>query len=329
MSASAALARELRLASRSIVQTRSLPFQVNVVPSLRTLRALATGSSSGSKAKTLAEAAAVPPERNRNFSIIAHVDHGKSTLCDRLLQSCGVIPANAPDQFLDGLEVERERGITVKAQTCSMLVRSEKDGQQYLLNLIDTPGHVDFSYEVSRSLHACQGAVLLCDAVQGSQLGQPANSEERLTSQLTGSGLSIVISDALHWPWHACNVFVGRVTSAIALPRCVGNNDVLSTCVGTMLSPMVARSGQPANRLLGGLRETRMLLASFRRPKPCLCRPFPAQCCRTAAAVVLAVVPHTFTFDAHAAELWKWVSHVDLSTSLTTGFDYVPPSLAA
>lgn len=85
------------------------------------------------------------------------------------MQACGVLPEDAPDQFLDGLEVERARGITVKAQTCSMLFHSQKDGEAYLLNLIDTPGHVDFCYEVSRSLHACQGAVLLVDVSQGVQ----------------------------------------------------------------------------------------------------------------------------------------------------------------
>jgi len=126
-------------------------------------------SQKGDAALAVTVAAAVPLSRNRNFSIIAHVDHGKSTLCDRLLQATGVLPAGSPDQYLDGLEVERQRGITVKAQTCSMLFKSERDGELYLLNLIDTPGHVDFSYEVSRSLQACQGAVLLADAVQGVQ----------------------------------------------------------------------------------------------------------------------------------------------------------------
>lgn len=125
-------------------------------------------ASSTTKAQVDA-AASIPRSNNRNFSIIAHVDHGKSTLCDKLLQACGVIPADAREQYLDGLEVERARGITVKGKTCSMVFRSERDGQNYLLNLIDTPGHVDFCYEVSRSLQACQGAVLLVDAVQGVQ----------------------------------------------------------------------------------------------------------------------------------------------------------------
>ena len=111
----------------------------------------------------------VPIENCRTFSIIAHIDHGKSTLADAIMKRAGNIPENAPAQFLDNLEVERERGITVKAQTASMLVKNKRDGENYLLNLIDTPGHVDFSYEVEKSLAACQGVLMLVDSTQGVQ----------------------------------------------------------------------------------------------------------------------------------------------------------------
>ncbi|WP_246311337.1 translation elongation factor 4 [Changpingibacter yushuensis] len=186
--------------------------------------------------------AATQPELIRNFCIIAHIDHGKSTLADRMLQLTGVVdPRAMRDQYLDRMDIERERGITIKSQAVRM--PWTVDGQAYALNMIDTPGHVDFSYEVNRSLAACEGAILLVDATQGIEAQTLANLYMALENDLT----IIPVLNKIDLPSAQPEKIAGEVASLLGVDpsECIAVSGKTGEGVEALLNRIVAEVAPP------------------------------------------------------------------------------------
>ena len=179
----------------------------------------------------------------RNFSIIAHIDHGKSTLADRFIQHCGgLAEREMAEQVHDTMDLERERGITIKAQSVALLFQAD-DGVEYQLNFIDTPGHVDFSYEVSRSLAACEGALLVVDAAQGVEAQSVANCMTAIDQ-----GLEVLpVLNKIDLPAADPDKVVAEIEDIIG----IGAEDALrvsaktGACVPELLNEIIARIPPP------------------------------------------------------------------------------------
>ena len=188
----------------------------------------------------------------RNFSIIAHIDHGKSTLADRFIQHCGgLAERDMEEQVLDSMDLERERGITIKAQTVALDYRA-LDGTQYLLNMIDTPGHVDFSYEVSRSLSACEGALLVVDASQGVEAQTVANCYTA-----TEQGVEVIpVLNKMDLPQAEPERVIGEIEDIIGIPAKDALRVSAKTGIGVadVLEAVISRIPPPAGNPAGPLK---------------------------------------------------------------------------
>jgi len=188
----------------------------------------------------------------RNFSIIAHIDHGKSTLADRFIQHCGgLAEREMGEQVLDSMDLERERGITIKAQTVALDYRA-LDGTQYLLNMIDTPGHVDFSYEVSRSLSACEGALLVVDASQGVEAQTVANCYTA-----TEQGVEVIpVLNKMDLPQAEPERVIGEIEDIIGIPAKDALRVSAKTGIGVadVLEAVISRIPPPAGNPAGPLK---------------------------------------------------------------------------